>query len=38
MLYPWRHRATNNEETIVAVVAGATTPVGNIKPDQLGPL
>jgi hypothetical protein len=38
MLYPWRRRATTSEEAIVtAVVAGATTPFGNIKPDQLRP-
>jgi len=37
MLYPWRCRATTTEEAIVTVVADATTPFGNIKPDQLRP-
>jgi hypothetical protein len=37
MLYPWRYRATTDEEAIVTVMAGATTPFGNIKPEQLRP-
>jgi hypothetical protein len=37
MLYSWRCRATTDEEAIVTVMAGATTPFGNIKPEQLRP-
>jgi hypothetical protein len=37
MLYPWRCGATTDEEAIVTVMAGAITPCGNIKPEQLRP-